>query len=162
MNWCSVNVQSACNNPYCILQSKAIASHLQEACQNSLFCIVSESGSLNMYSRLSNFPKCCYVFCVMVRLCLNLPQPWAWEHWKRKGKRIMWKKNRSKMFPIGKCKYWYTGCLISKLGAHSQLLHIGSPMSGKAGSDLVGCNGLIKPFWRGGEGRRKEGRKKRL
>lgn len=96
LNWCSVNVQSACN-PYCILQSRAIASHVQEDCQNPLLCIVSESGNLNMYCSLSNFPKRCYVFWVMVRLCLYLPQPWAWEHGK---KRIMGKKHRSKIFAL--------------------------------------------------------------
>lgn len=99
LNWCSVNVQSAFN-PYCKLQSKERASHLQEACQNTLFCIVSESRNLNMYSSLSNFPKCCYVFWGMVRLCLYLSQPWAWEHWKKKGKIIMGRRTEVRCFPL--------------------------------------------------------------
>lgn len=159
MNWCSVNVQSACN-PYCISQSKTIATHLQKACQNPLFCIVSESGNLNMYSSLSNFPKCCYVFCGMVRLCLYLLQPWAWEHWKKKGKRIM-AKNRSKIFPTGNCKYWYYKLSDFKVGGPCSALTYRQPNAWKADGDWAGCNCLVKAFWRGGEGRRTEERKKR-
>lgn len=118
LNWCSVNVQSACN-PYCILQSRAIASHLQEACQNPLLCIVSEPGNLNMYCSLSNFPKCCYIFWGRVRLCLYLPQPWAWEYGKKKGKRIMGKRTEVR------CSHWKLQVLVYRPSDFK----VGSPSS---------------------------------
>lgn len=158
LKWCFAHVQSACK-PYCILQSKAIASHLQEACQNPLFCIVSESGNVNMYCSLSNLPKCYYVFCGVVRLCLYLPQPSAWELWKKKGKRIMGKRSRSKVFPIGNASICIRAAWFQSWSPSSAITYSQTP--GKADSDWTGCNHLVKPFWKEGEGRRKVERKKR-
>lgn len=160
LSWCSVNVQSACN-PYCILQSRAIACHLQEACQNPPLCIVSEPGNLNMYCCLSNFPKCCYVFWAMVRLCLYLPQPWAWEHGKKRGKIIMGKKNRRKMFALETASIGIQSDFKAGVRVCPQPLHMGTQMPVKVDSSWAGWSFLVKSLWRQIEERRKGERKKR-